>query len=226
MNYHKFLAIFFAVFLVNFQANAQAYFDKDIISPTLIDPPFKVDSAEWKSDVKEIIKIQKNVDVAEIDQALEERELVSEHVALVDPTLTRQQHPQLYKLLDRVSETSREVNRSAKNYWNTKRPYLMDKNIKALITPHDNPAYPSGHTSGSYVLAHVLGLLIPEKRAQFQERAAKIAWHRVMIGMHYPKDVDGGRQLALLVVGALMENPDFRKDFEKAKKELSNKVNK
>lgn len=222
MKYTKLLTIFFAAFLVSAQASAQAYFSKDIIAPTLIDLPFYTGSVEWKNEVKEIIKIQKNVNIEDIDQALEERHLKPESVAqFVDPTLTREQNPQLYKLLDRVADTSIEVTDNVKNYWNTKRPYLADKNIKALITPSNNPAYPSGHTTGSYISAHILGLLIPQKRAAFQARAEKISWHRVVVGMHYPRDLVGGRQLALLVVGALMENSDFRKDFEKAKKELN-----
>jgi acid phosphatase (class A) len=112
-------------------------------------------------------------------------------------------------LIDRAFLTSKAVNDSAKNYWNTKRPYLMDKNIKALIKPHNNKSYPSGHTSSSYVAAHLLGLLIPEKRNQFYNRAAEIANHRILVGMHYPKDVEGGKEMALLIVGAFLENDQF-----------------
>jgi hypothetical protein len=38
--------------------------------------------------------------------------------------------------------------------------------------------------------------------------------------MHYPQDIKGGQQMALLIVGALMQNDEFKKDFDAAKLEL------
>jgi len=222
MNCIKLLTIFFVTFFISLRANAESYFDKNVISPTLIEPPFADGSLQWKNEINEIIKLQKNANLEEIDHALEERHLRPEMVAQnVDASLTREKYPKLYQLLDNVSDTSRVVNDEAKSFWHTKRPYMVDKRIHPLIEAHNNPAYPSGHTCGSYTLAHILGLLIPQKRAEFQARAQQIAWHRVLVGMHFPHDLVGGQQLSLLIVGALMENSDFRKDFEKAKKELA-----
>lgn len=221
MNFQKF---FLLIFFINFSAEAAPYFPANSISPLLLDPPFKPQSAEWQNDIKEIVKMQKKFAPEEIDQALEEYHLRPETVILtVEPSLTRADYPQLYKLFDRVEETSRNSTEVVKNYWNTKRPYLSDKRVSALITPHDNPSYPSGHTTGSYLYAHIMGLLVPQKRAEFEARAAQIARHRVLVGMHYPNDVVGGKQMALLLVGGLAQNPEFQKDFAAAQKELEKK---
>jgi acid phosphatase (class A) len=198
------------------------YFDAATIPPTLLTPPPAVHSERWNRDVAEIIKRQKAPDKEAVTAASAERDLKPDMLVLpVEASFTRDQFPALYTLLDRTAETTLGVSRQAKDYWHTKRPYVMDSRIKALIEAHDNPAYPSGHTSSSYVLAHVMGLLIPDKRDAFTRRAREIAEHRVLVGMHYPHDLEGGRELALLIVGGLLQSADFEKDFAAAKAELS-----
>lgn len=219
-NFLKLSAALLVIFSYS-NVNAKEYFDEKTISPTIIDNPLQVNSKEWKDEIKYIISLQKNPDQKEIKEAEDEYDVTPEMVALaVNPKLTRENYPKLYKLLDSADETSHEVCDAAKKYWNTNRPYLADKRVKALIKSHSNNAYPSGHTTGSHVFAYVLGQLIPEDRQKFYDRAAEVAQHRVLTGMHFPHDVKGGKQLALLITGALFENEDFKEDFAKAKKEL------
>lgn len=116
--------------------------------------------------------------------------------------------------------TSFDVADDSKKYWKTKRPFLSDKRIKALVNISETPAYPSGHTTSSFVTAKILGLLIPQKAAQFDFYAEKIANHRVLVGMHFPHDLRGGRHLGFLIVGGLLQNKDFLNDFAAAKTEL------
>jgi acid phosphatase (class A) len=217
----KIFALFVVLFFYNFQVFAKPYFDPKVISPTMIDPPFEMDSEECSIEIKAILKMQENADQKEIENAANERNLnPSIFLAKIRPEINKENSPKLYHLLERVQETSLDVTENAKNFWKRKRPYILNKNVKALIEGHDNPSYPSGHTTGSYVYAHVLGQLFPKERALFIERAEEIAQHRVLVGMHFQEDLKGGRQLALLLAGALFENTDFQKDFAAAKKEL------
>lgn len=217
----KFGKLFLIFFTLCASAHASPYFAAETIKPTLISSPFKKGSAEWKKEISEIIEMQKNPDPREIEQAKKEFRYVSETLVLaVDESLSREKFPKLYAMLDRAGETSHAVNDQAKNYYDTKRPYLSDKRVKALIEAHSNPSYPSGHTCGSYTTAHIMALLVAQKRDQFYARAKKIAWHRALTGMHFPNDLDGGREMALLVVGGLLQNKDFQKDFSAAQQEL------
>jgi len=219
----NFLKISAAILFI-FCSSAQAapYFLAQSIEPTLIDEPFSKQSANAKNEIEQILKLQKNPNASEIAKALRERNLSVEMLVQdFDESLSRNSNPKLYRLLDKSSETSKAVVENVKNFWNTKRPYLLDKRIKTLIEAHDNPAYPSGHTCESYVLAHILGLLISEKRQNFYRRAEEIAQHRVLVGMHFPNDLRGGKQLALLIVGGLLQNNEFQKDFIAAKEELT-----
>ncbi len=211
--------LFFVYFLISETVFAKPYFAADSFSPTLLTTPNKEGSAESKKEIAEIIELQKNIDPSEIIQAAKEVNYTPETLVLtVDEKMNREGFPQLYNLLDRVAETSRVVNDSAKEYWNTKRPYILDKRVKALVEAHSNPAYPSGHTCGSFATAHVMGLILPQKRDEFYARAQKIAWHRVIVGMHFPTDVKGGKEMALLLMGMLLQNAEFQKDLAEVKK--------
>lgn len=199
---------------------AVPYLAADSIPPMLLDTPPPVHSERWTRDIEAIAELQREPDAGELAEAAAERHLTSEMMARhVMPSLTRERFPTVYAWLDRVGETSDAVSDAAKSHWGTKRPYLMDKRVEALIEPHDNPAYPSGHTTDGYVLAHALALLWPEKKQAFYDRAEEIAQHRVLVGMHYPHDLAGGRQMALLIVGGLLQNQEFQADLARAREE-------
>lgn len=221
MKQTKLLLIFFAAYFFCAQAQAESYLDVDAISPTLISRPLKVGSAEWKKEIEEILVLQKNADKEEIKEAEKQYHYSLEKLLKsVDEELTREDFPQTYELLDNVYDTSKSVNEEVKEYWNTKRPYQMDSRVKALIKTHSNPSYPSGHTCGAYTTARVMALLFPEKRDEFFASAEKIAQHRVLVGMHFPHDIRGGKELSLLIVGALLQNEEFLEDLADAKEEL------
>ena len=92
------------------------------------------------------------------------------------------------------------------------------------VNPIDaSPAYPSGHSTSSRVLAEILGMLAPDKLSALRARADAVAHHRIQAGVHYPVDVEGGRMLAMLIVGYLTANEDFQDDLAAAKKEIAGK---
>lgn len=203
-------------------ALAGNYFDTQLLPPTLLDPPPREGSVQWQQDVATIIDAQAAPDPAEIAKAGAEVHMKPEMITQVlVPSPSRAKCPQLFALLDRVSEDGREVNRIDKEYWNTRRPYIASAEVKALVDAHANPAYPSGHTSGSLVWSEVAGELLPEARDALRARAAAIAQHRVLVGMHYPSDLEGGRQEGRMILGALWQSAAFHKDFELARGEIA-----
>lgn len=84
-----------------------------------------------------------------------------------------------------------------------------------------SPAYPSGHTSSSRVAAEVLGLLFPDRLAALRAKADSIAAHRIQAGVHYPVDIESGRLLAMLVLGALLKSDAFQSDLAAAREEMN-----
>lgn len=212
--------IFFAA-----EVKAEIYFEPESISPNLLTPPLSRSGDEYKQEVAYIIKLQKNIDQTELQKAIAENKVSVEMLSQdVLPQVNRADFPLLFKLLDNSAETALAVSENDKKFWNMKRPYVEDSRIKPFVELYLNKSYPSGHTTVAQVLARVLSLLFLEKKEALFKRADEISQHRVLMGMHFPHDLQGGREAALLVLGGLMENKDFLKDFEKAKKEIAQKI--
>ena len=197
------------------------YFDAENIKPNVIDSPALLDSKELQEEIKQIIKLQQNIELKDIDLALDEKEMRVELITeYVNSNLTQNKLPQLYNLLIKVGATSYFATNKIKNHYKLTRPYLANKSVQAIISPSKGYSYPSGHTTGSYLWAFVLSQLIPKQADDFKNRAQQIAWHRVQMGMHYPQDIKGGKQLALILFNNLMNNHNFLQDFNDALAEL------
>jgi acid phosphatase (class A) len=81
-------------------------------------------------------------------------------------------------------------------------------------------SYPSGHSTFGAITAILLAQMVPEKRDALYARGWEFGRNRVVLGVHFPSDVEAGRIDATLMVGAMMENPDFRADMAAAKADL------
>ena len=189
-------------------------------APLLLTPPAHPDSASLKKETRAIINLQETADEQEIRESDSERNPKPEMIAMpVDAVLTRDRYPSLYALLDRAGETAGQAIGDAKRHWRITRPYLVDSDIKALIEAHDSYAYPSGHATLGYIWAGILGMIFPDKHKALHDRAEEMAQHRVLVGMHYPQDLRGGKELAFLVLGSLLTQPEFIRDLAMAKEE-------
>ena len=56
-------------------------------------------------------------------------------------------------------------------------------------------SYPSGHTAQAYYIAYHLSDMYPDLRSAIFDLAEYIAQSRVDRGVHYPSDLDAGREL-------------------------------
>ncbi|HJQ39958.1 MAG TPA: phosphatase PAP2 family protein [Thermoanaerobaculia bacterium] len=108
---------------------------------------------------------------------------------------------------------------AAKFRFNRVRPYTIEPRLQNLETPNF-PAYPSGHSSNSWVAAYVYELLLPEQRDLFMQNARDMAYSREILGVHYASDSESGRVFARQFVDRLKQEPAFRKDLEAARQEI------
>lgn len=207
------------------EANSDDYFyvsSKDL-PPQLLPAPLPVNSIAAQDNIKAVLAAQQHISAKDLKEMKEEQKL---RLDIMTKTLgndfTRDHFPKTYTLLDHVMYDVSAITFTDKAYWHTKRPYLIDPHVKLLIDPLDNnPAYPSGHTCASYVIAEVLGQLYPGRQLDLRSRAAAIAHHRIEAGVHSPDDIEAGRLLAMQILGALMVNDDFQIDFLAAHDEIA-----
>jgi acid phosphatase (class A) len=128
--------------------------------------------------------------------------------------------PATTRLFDRLGTTEDVVVEPAKKAFERVRPWLSNPEIKPLVRKSTSGSYPSGHTTHVNASAIVLAALVPEKRDAIWLRARDYAWSRVIGGMHYPNDLDGGARAGTAIAVAAMGQADFKADFEAARREL------
>ena len=136
------------------------------------------------------------------------------------PQFSATKLPLTAKFLERLNVTDRTLMGAAKDRYDTKRPYLSHPDIKALVRISSGDSYPSGHTSHAMLSAIMLANMLPEKRAALHARASDYAYSRIVGGMHYPQDIEGGRLAGTAMAVALFANPAFVADYEAARTEV------
>jgi len=98
-----------------------------------------------------------------------------------------------------------KITRTHKNKYNRPRPYQVAKALNMDFdtmygTTMKTPAYPSGHSCGSRLVAEYLSMKHPAHRKQFIEIAERVGRGRIQAGFHYESDHEAGVELALKVL--------------------------
>ncbi len=86
------------------------------------------------------------------------------------------------------------------------------------------PSYPSGHSNKAYWTAGLLGLMVPEAAPQIQARASEVGYNRIVMGVHYPLDVMGGRMSGTAAAADRWADPEFRGLIQAASKEIHDEL--
>ena len=128
-------------------------------------------------------------------------------------------HPKMSVLMTKVFRNSTRVVFYFKDHFNRARPYHYYPEIEATIDPPEHPSYPSGHAAQAYSLALALAEAFPNRRADLEKVAYKIATNREIGGVHYKSDSEAGKMLAMQLVAQMKENSEFRDWVERVVKE-------
>lgn len=84
----------------------------------------------------------------------------------------------------------------------------------------ETPSYPSGHTNKAAWTATLMAMMLPEVAPQIQARASEAGHSRLVMGVHYPLDVMGGRMMGNQAAADRWADPEFRPLIEAAAAEL------
>ncbi len=71
-------------------------------------------------------------------------------------------------------------------------------------------SFPSGHTRAVYAAGLTLATLLPELAPSILARTSEAANNRIVLGVHYPLDVIGGRMAGQAAVAARLSDKRFR----------------
>jgi acid phosphatase (class A) len=141
--------------------------------------------------------------------------------SVIGPWFTASNLPTCHGTFRKVAADIYAVCESAKKRYSRPRPPQADASVKPCVNVPHNTSYPSGHSAQAFVSAHILSELFPEHRKDLLARAHKVAWGRIIAGVHFPTDDVAGRILAETAFTMMMKNPAFLKALEQCRQELS-----
>lgn len=151
--------------------------------------------------------------------------------------------PQVLALLNEAAREATTLTGPAKNFWKRTRPFAFSPDVEAFadmaqartaglksdVRSADlggsvlalmsgaadlaHSSYPSGHATFGTVCAILLAEMVPEKRSELFARGLDYAHSRMVVGAHFPTDLEGGRLTGTVAVELLTQNPKFQHDF-------------
>lgn len=185
----------------------------------LLAPPPVADSQEAAADLQSARSVFEHRTKAEESRANKDAGLsLFLFASAIGPEFKAGKFPKIEELFNRVKAEVGESINVPKNYWKRQRPYQVDPHL-ALGQPEDSYSYPSGHSTRGTVYALMLAEIFPEKRAAILVIGRDIGWDRVVIGKHFPTDVQAGRVLGQAIFRELIASQAFQRDLAEAKAE-------
>lgn len=114
-----------------------------------------------------------------------------------------------------------------KYYYGEDRPFVVDPariqrfhREGAEDEYSTSPSFPSGHTNQATWKSTMMAAMLPELGTQMLARGSEVGYNRVVLGVHYPLDVIGGRQTGTAAAIDRMTDPEFVALLNEASAEL------
>lgn len=216
------LPLLAATLWLSTNGGAHAYLSNAQVDITkVIAPPPTADSDAQASDLKAVLDAQAARSPAQIARANEtERLAVFSFADVLGPTFAADKLPRTATLFQQVYDDVLILLKTGKERWNRPRPFLVSDKVKPSGEQPKSSSYPSGNALLGHLYAIILADILPEKSAVLFARGRETGDNRVIAGVHFPSDLEGGRQAAAAVAAALWTAPGFHHDLAAARTEL------
>ncbi len=188
----------------------------------MLPPPPAKGSALEAAELAEVVAAQKAASPARIALAAKdaEEDVFTMFTATLGEAFVADNVPVARVFFARVGDSEDETVDPAKKVFGRVRPWMTSGEVKVLGPSTKSGSWPSGHTTRVTMEAIVLAAMVPEKKDAIWARAAEYAQSRVIIGMHYPLDLEAGRRAGTAMAAVMFADAAFRADFDKAKADV------
>ena len=206
------------------RAEAPPYLAPGAIDPAkVLPPPPAAGSREAQADLLAVLQAQAWRTPAEVAwaQFVAKDFFDTYDMGILGPWYTEHDYPLTYALQRQISSEDEAVSNAAKKLFQRDRPFMADARVHPCVSLPKSGSYPSNHAFGAYVWAALLSQVFPEHAADLAAQADRIAWGRVIGGVHFPSDTVAAKLLAEAFMKRLMENPDFQKALDRCREEAA-----
>jgi hypothetical protein len=174
----------------------------------------KNDSELVKDELNEITDSLNIVSQPENQNYLKRYLAYDRHLIQALTTIFKQKNIDVEELIIEVVKDVQNLIYRLKFHYQRPRPFQLAQYYKLKLFPYKShsahtPSYPSGHTIQSIVILNVIGNKYPTEYQYCKELIEDIAYSRIFLGVHYPSDNDGGREIGK----AILKHPEFTKKY-------------
>ena len=131
--------------------------------------------------------------------------------------------PAITRVLVRSSADLFPLVGAAKDAYKRPRPFVEHEGPICVMPSEEltsSPSYPSGHSATGWLYALLLAEIDPAHADAIVQRGRAYGESRVVCGVHYYSDIEGGRMMASALVAALHGAPEFETDIASARAEM------
>ena len=157
------------------------------------------------------------------DDQINHKAMLADFGCAVGLDLSAVDAPALSRVLIRSTADLLPLVNAAKDAYRRPRPYVEHEGPTCVVPTEELTAsgsYPSGHAAAGWLYALLLVEIDPEHADAIVRRGRAFGESRVVCGVHYVSDIEGGRLTASALVAALHGAPQFETDVASARAEL------
>jgi acid phosphatase (class A) len=161
--------------------------------------------------------------LAQSDDHINLKAMLGDFGCAVGLDLAAADAPALTRVLARSSADLFPLVGAAKDAYQRKRPFVEQEGPVCIVPSEDLAAsgsYPSGHSAAGWLYALLLAEVDTAHADAIVRRGRAFGESRVVCGVHYYSDIEGGRMTASALVAALHGAPEFETDIASARAEL------
>jgi acid phosphatase (class A) len=199
--------------------------ESDADFANLLPPPPAAGSPGDKRDMRRVLELQKGLTPERLARIQADVEQSVYRIAgeVLGPDFTKERFPLAGPFFDKVNRDSAVGVRAIKQKYKRLRPFQANKEVETpanIAAASQSPTYPSGHSTFGAEVALLLGMMVPEKRAELYARGWQYGEQRIASGVAYPSDWEGGHIGATVMLTLMLQKPEFKTDFDAVKAEV------
>ncbi len=194
---------------------------KDYNITAIIPPPPQVGSKESKIDSGYLKNALASSTPAQIDRAkTASHDSVFDYADTLGIWFYSRDVSKTTRLFSKVNQETKIAIIIAKNHFTRARPLTWHETGDAEKS--NGYSYPSGHTTRAFVWADLLANTFPDMEKPLHRQARQKAWYRVILGRHFPADVQAGKIYGKFLAAQFLKSPNFQKPWAAACAEMRN----